>query len=861
MRKLTLLIPIYIILYIWCIVSCKSQDHSGPSGPAEEEVETVTCVDKIQNGDETDIDCGGSTCPECKSNQKCVTSTDCVSNICEDDTRQCAEIEVDSEKAVEIALKLHNNKNENNNKKRSEDDGIEDTDTIIEDGEIRDKARLNDTMSNETMQDSDEIEMVEKNVVNTTKQVNNLQSNVDKVLVEIQTDEKKDLAKEKKMNETLEKLTNRLNYKKKKKKAEVSSMAGGFGNEIVDESESSNVKESIKEVEETKEFLKELIKGEKEDKKKEIEALKEMRQKLNKLSQKMNTTSSELKDVRKSSLVKDKALETLGRDKVKEDAIKEIEHQIETGAKVDYESGALENKEGKKLPSTLKTKINKLDSKSRKRVEKAREEAIRQAADPAIMVTDVTLLLDVTIMLSFAAFGGFLMKACRLPVTFGYIVGGLVVGPSSLQFVSNVGQVQTLSQFGSMFMIFGLGVEYPTEQVQRVRNVSVRGGMLTIFVVTLSFAVLLSVGYTNQYKTFLGPLLLGCGLAMSSTTVVLAHVKGLGSSQSASSGSSTAISSSTTTGRNRSGSRNSILAKADSLYGQITLGIIAVHEFWMALILSLPELLHSQDMFFSASRIILGAAVAYMLVKITPLAYFNRVLYFVAAQEESSELFKLGVVSFCLVFSLITYSCGLSLELGAFISGYLLSRSPHRTKALAVVEPLKSLFSIIFFASMGMTLNMNFLVTNAKFLLGSAILFIFIKSIVTMLVLYYCFHIPFITAMTIGIVLSSIGELSLVFVSKAAKMSWKGSMSKMISRRHYLLYLATSVVVLLIAPILHKLLPHQWIALMETKAAGDFLRELEEKELGNQSKDIELATKSSTSLTKNRHKEHGSDGD
>ena len=167
MRKLTLLIPIYVILYIWCIVSCKSQDHSGPSGPAEEEVETVTCVDKIQNGDETDIDCGGSTCPECKSNQKCVTSTDCVSNICEDDTRQCAEIEVDSEKAVEIALKLHNNKNENNNKKTSEDDRIEDTDTIVEDGEIRDKARLNETMSNETMHDRDEIEMVEKNLVNT----------------------------------------------------------------------------------------------------------------------------------------------------------------------------------------------------------------------------------------------------------------------------------------------------------------------------------------------------------------------------------------------------------------------------------------------------------------------------------------------------------------------------------------------------------------------------------------------------------------------------------------------------------------------------------------------------------------------
>ena len=63
MRKLTLLIPIYVILYIWCIVSCKSQDHSGPSGPAEEEVETVTCVDKIQNGDgSVDIYLSGPVC-------------------------------------------------------------------------------------------------------------------------------------------------------------------------------------------------------------------------------------------------------------------------------------------------------------------------------------------------------------------------------------------------------------------------------------------------------------------------------------------------------------------------------------------------------------------------------------------------------------------------------------------------------------------------------------------------------------------------------------------------------------------------------------------------------------------------------
>jgi Kef-type K+ transport system membrane component KefB len=856
-----------MVIYGLYALTCQANiDGSGPTRPTEESASDVSCVDKIKNGDESDVDCGGTMCPECKSGRACLTNKDCVSNICKEDTLKCEEIEIDTDKAVEIALSLHRehsknrDKNSNDKDEGSREPTENDINHIVEGSDISTGLHksnfTNSTKSEAEDESSDKIVQVEKNVVNNTKQVNNLQSNVDKVLVEIQTDEEKDLAKERRMNETLEKLTKRLKRKgthpKSKdsngnsKQHEKSGKEGGFGTEVDDDGESSDQNsrdtESIKEVEETKKFLKQLIKDEKEDKKKEIEALKEMKQKLNTLSRNMNKTSSELKDVRKKSTEKDKALETLGRDRVKEDAIKEIEHQIQTGAKVDYESGALENKDGKKLPSTLKSKIQSLDGKSRKRVEKAREDALRKAADPAIMVTDMTLLLDVTIMLSFAAFGGFLMKVCGLPITFGYIVGGLMVGPSSLEFVSNVAQVQTLAQFGSMFMIFGLGVEYPTEQVQRVRNVSVRGGMLSIIAVALTFAALLSIVNKKDYQSYMGPLLLGCGLAMSSTTVVLAHIRGLRVSQS------TSVSTPELT---RSGiqNRNSLQANAESLYGQITLGIIAVHEFWMALILSLPELLHSQDLIFSASRMVLGAAVAYMLIKVTPLQHFNRVLYFVATQEESSELFKLGIVSFCLVFSLITYSCGLSLELGAFISGYLLSRSPHRTKALTVVEPLKSLFSIIFFASMGMTLNTNFLITNAHFLLGSAILFIVVKGTVTTLVLYYAFHLPFVTAITIGIVLGSIGELSLVFVSKAAKMSWKGSMSKMISRRHYLLYLATSVVVLLIAPVLHKLLPRQWITLMETKASGDFLRELAK---GNKSTDIELAT---------TNKEHGSDND
>ena len=125
---------------------------------------------------------------------------------------------------------------------------------------------------------------------------------------------------------------------------------------------------------------------------------------------------------------------------------------------------------------------------------------------------------------------------------------------------------------------------------------------------------------------------------------------------------------------------------------------------------------------------------------------------------------------------------------------------------------------------MGMTLNLHFLISNAWFLIVGAMLFMLIKSTVIALVLYYCFGLPMVTAFAVGIVLSSIGELSLVFVSKTAKMSWKGSLKKMISRRHYLLYLGLSVVVLLISPVLHKILPYKWITLMETQTANKFLK-------------------------------------
>ena len=83
---------------------------NGPSGPTDamqtDTGDDASCEDKVQNGDETDVDCGGSTCPECSDTLKCRKNSDCVSGVCNQADLTCQEIQIDTEKAVEIVLNM-----------------------------------------------------------------------------------------------------------------------------------------------------------------------------------------------------------------------------------------------------------------------------------------------------------------------------------------------------------------------------------------------------------------------------------------------------------------------------------------------------------------------------------------------------------------------------------------------------------------------------------------------------------------------------------------------------------------------------------------------------------------------------------
>lgn len=383
------------------------------------------------------------------------------------------------------------------------------------------------------------------------------------------------------------------------------------------------------------------------------------------------------------------------------------------------------------------------------------------------MQEDFRLIVDLVLVLGVAACGGLLAALCRQPVLLGYLLGGMVVGPAGLGLIKELIQVETLAQFGVAFLLFALGVEFSLAELKKVQVISLGGGglqiALTILVTTL---VSLGVGWVSSpaQGVFLGAI-----LSLSSTAVVLKCLM----------------------------ERN----ETETLHGQVMLGILVVQDLALGLMLAvLPALDQPVES--------IGIAVGWALLRIGLFAagavavgiWIIPPLLRLLAQTESRELFLLGVVALCLGIALLTEHLGLSIEMGAFVAGLMISEVEYADQTLTYVEPLRDIFATLFFASIGMLIDPVFLWNNWSLILGLVGLVLVGKFlIVTPLV--KVFRYPLKTALIVGLGLAQIGEFSFVLASEGQKLG-------LVSRRVYLLILGTTAVTLVLTPFVGRLVPH-----------------------------------------------------
>ena len=383
------------------------------------------------------------------------------------------------------------------------------------------------------------------------------------------------------------------------------------------------------------------------------------------------------------------------------------------------------------------------------------------------MQEDFRLIVDLVLVLAAAAGGGLLAALLRQPVLLGYLLGGMVVGPAGLGLIKELIQVETLAQFGVAFLLFALGVEFSLAELKKVQAISLGGGGLQI-ILTILVTTLVSLGM-NWVSSPAQGVFLGAILSLSSTAVVLKCLM----------------------------ERN----ETETPHGQVMLGILVVQDLALGLMLAvLPALdqpLESMAITVGWALLQLGlfaaGAVAAGIWIIPPLL---RLL----AQTESRELFLLGVVALCLGIALLTEHLGLSIEMGAFVAGLMISEVEYADQTLTYVEPLRDIFATLFFASIGMLIDPVFLWNNLELILGLVAL-VFVGKFLIITPLVRVFRYPLKTALLAGLGLAQIGEFSFVLASEGRALG-------LVSRRVYLLILGTTAVTLVLTPFVLRLVPY-----------------------------------------------------
>jgi monovalent cation:H+ antiporter-2, CPA2 family len=379
---------------------------------------------------------------------------------------------------------------------------------------------------------------------------------------------------------------------------------------------------------------------------------------------------------------------------------------------------------------------------------------------------DFRLILDLVTVLAAAAAGGLFAALLKQPVLLGYLIAGIVIGPTGLGLIKELVQVETLAQFGVAFLLFALGVEFSFSELRKVQAISLGGGGLQI-ALTILITTLASLGLGWVTSPAQG-VFLGAILSLSSTAVVLKSLM----------------------------ERNEM----ETPHGQVMLGILVVQDLALGLMLAvLPALDKPIEEIGLAVGWALVQTGVFALCAIAAGLWVVPRLLRLLAKTESRELFLLGVVALCLGIALTTEALGLSIEMGAFVAGLMISEAEYADETLTYVEPLRDICASIFFAAIGMLIDPVFLWNNLELILGLVALVLLGKFlIVTPLVRLFGY--PLRTALISGLGLAQIGEFSFVLASE-------GQVLGLVSRQVYLLILGTTAVTLVVTPFILRAIP------------------------------------------------------
>lgn len=379
-------------------------------------------------------------------------------------------------------------------------------------------------------------------------------------------------------------------------------------------------------------------------------------------------------------------------------------------------------------------------------------------------MTDVSFVRDLTLVLAVAFVGGVFAVKLKQPPLIGYILGGLTIGSYVLGIIKGTSIITTLADVGIAFLMFSIGLEFSFKRLMHVRLIAILGALFQMSVtILLGIIIFPFFGFSMYESLFLGAL-----FSLSSTTVV---VKVLGDK-----------------------------GELNTLPGEIMIGWLLVQDLAvLPMMILLPSLVHPGTELIQTLAIALVKVVVMLMIFIAVGRGIIPFLLAKTAATKNRELLLLSVLSLCLISAFATNALGLSFALGAFLAGTIISGSMERHVVFSEMRPLRDVFVIIFFVSLGMLIDPNILIQNVPLILTIMTGVMIIKFLIVFTTtLLFEYHSK--TAFWVGMSLVQVGEFSFVL----AKI---GQESSLISNEIYQIILSVTLLSIFITPWLMQLTP------------------------------------------------------
>jgi len=381
------------------------------------------------------------------------------------------------------------------------------------------------------------------------------------------------------------------------------------------------------------------------------------------------------------------------------------------------------------------------------------------------MTAETTFYRDLAYVFGAAVVGGAVARALRQPLILGYVLGGILVGPFTPgPTITDVHEFEILAEIGVILLMYSIGLEFSFADLLRVKWVAILGGPLGIL---LSLALGLGVGSLLGW-TWQQGVAVGAVISVASTMVLSRFLTERG--------------------------------ELRSEQGQVMIGITLVEDLAVVVLtILLPSLGDLSRSRILALAIALGKAVL-ILIPVTFVAHklipplMRRVM-----KAANPEFFVLVALALGFLTAALTQAVGLSLALGAFLAGLLVSESEAAHETMQHLLPLRDAFVALFFVTMGILVNPQILISKPSLLLVIVGLVVVGKFVVWTLVVKL-FRYPATTALMVGLGLTQIGEFSYVLVKVARD-------AHLVGDDMYNAVLAASVITILINGLLLRFFP------------------------------------------------------